>query len=384
MTTKFKVLQVIPKLGFGGAETGCYDLAHYLSEVGCGSYIITSGGELIKYIKKKRVKVIKLPVHTKNPLLMLINTILISFIVIFLNIDIIHARSRAPAWTCYWSCFFTRKKFVTTFHGTYSFKNNIKKYYNSVMLKSKLTIAGSNFIFDHISKNYSNFINSKNKLLVIFRGINLEYFNRESVSTKKINDYMNLWKVEENKTTILLPGRITPWKGQEMFIEAINILKEDYNKINYQVIILGSDQGRNIFSKKIHSLVERYQLGNKIKFINYCKDMPVAYAISDIIVSSSIRPEAFGRVSVEAQAMKKPIVASNIGGSKETILNDKSGFLFKAGDPRELAKVLNNILEMDKETLNSIGNEGRKNVSKKFDVEKMCQRTFVEYQKLIK
>ena len=169
-----------------------------------------------------------------------------------------------------------------------------------------------------------------------------------------------------------------------MFIEAINILREDYNKIDYQVVILGSDQGRNIFSKKIYSLVERYQLGKKIKFFSHCKEMPTAYKISDIIVSSSIRPEAFGRVSVEAQAMKKPIVASDIGGSKETIINGKSGFLFKAGDPRALAKVLNNVLEMNKETLNSIGNEGRKNVSEKFDVEKMCQRTFSEYRKLIK
>ena len=384
MTTKFKVLQVIPKLGFGGAETGCYDLAHYLSEVGCGSYIITSGGELIKYIKKNKVKVIKLPVHSKNPFLIILNTFLISLIVIFFNIDIVHARSRAPAWSCYWSSFITRRKFVTTFHGTYSFKKNIKKFYNSIMLKSKLTIAGSNFIFNHINKNYSDYLKPKNKLLVIFRGINLDYFNEENVSPKKINDLINNWKIEENKSTILLPGRVTPWKGQEMFIEAINILREDYNKIDYQVIILGSDQGRNIFSKKIYSLVERYQLGKKIKFFSHCKEMPTAYKISDIIVSSSIRPEAFGRVSVEAQAMKKPIVASDIGGSKETIINGKSGFLFKAGDPRALAKVLNNVLEMNKETLNSIGNEGRKNVSEKFDVEKMCQRTFSEYRKLIK
>jgi len=309
---------------------------------------------------------------------------LISLIVIFLNIDLVHARSRAPAWSCYWSSFITQRKFVTTFHGTYSFKNNIKKFYNSIMLKSKLTIAGSNFIFNHINKNYSDYLKPKNKLLVIFRGINLDYFNEENVSPKKINDLINSWKIEENKLTILLPGRVTPWKGQEMFIEAINILREDYNKIDYQVVILGSDQGRNIFSKKIYSLVERYQLGKKIKFFSHCKEMPTAYKISDIVVSSSIRPEAFGRVSVEAQAMKKPIIASDIGGSKETINNGKSGFLFKAGDPRALAKVLNNVLEMNKETLNSIGNEGRKNVSEKFDVEKMCQRTFSEYRKLIK
>ena len=169
-----------------------------------------------------------------------------------------------------------------------------------------------------------------------------------------------------------------------MFIEAVNILSEDFNKINFEAVILGSDQGRNVYSKKLFSLVERYQLNRKIKFFKHCKEMPTAYAISDIVVSSSIRPEAFGRVSVEAQAMTKPIIASDIGGSKETIINGKSGFLFKAGEPRELAKVLNNMMELDKEALYSIGNEGRKNVSKKFDVEKMCQTTFTEYKKLLK
>jgi len=182
----------------------------------------------------------------------------------------------------------------------------------------------------------------------------------------------------------LLPGRITRWKGQANFIEALNILIEDYNRSDFEAIILGSDQGRNVYLKKLKGLVDRYRLINNIKFVNHCRDMPVAYSISNIIVSSSIEPEAFGRVSVEAQAMEKPIVASDIGGSKETVLNNKSGFLYKYDDPRELAKFLNKIIELDKETLNSIGNEGRKNVVKKFDVEKMCQTTFTEYQKLLK
>ena len=144
MSSKIKVLQVIPELGYGGAETGCYDLAHYLAEENCSSYIITSGGKLIKFINKKKVRVIRLPVHSKNPILILFNSLVISLIVLFFNIDIVHARSRAPAWSCFISCFFTRRKFVTTFHGTYNFSNVVKKYYNSIMLRSKLIIAGSN------------------------------------------------------------------------------------------------------------------------------------------------------------------------------------------------------------------------------------------------
>jgi glycosyltransferase involved in cell wall biosynthesis len=378
------VLQVIPRLGYGGAETGCYDLAHYLSEKDCKSYIITSGGELLKFIRKKKVKVIKLPVHSKNPLLILFNSLAISIIVLLLNIDIVHARSRAPAWSCLFSCFITRRKFVTTFHGTYNFSSVFKKYYNSVMVKSQLVIAGSNFIFNHIKENYQKYLNKKNKLMVIFRGINLDYFNKKNISENKKNKLITELNIDINKIIILLPGRITRWKGQANFIEALNILIEDYNRSDFEAIILGSDQGRNVYLKKLKGLVDRYRLINNIKFVNHCRDMPVAYSISNIIVSSSIEPEAFGRVSVEAQAMEKPIIASDIGGSKETVLNNKSGFLYKYDDPRELAKFLNKIIELDKETLNSIGNEGRKNVVKKFDVEKMCQTTFTEYQKLLK
>ena len=252
------------------------------------------------------------------------------------------------------------------------------------MLRSDLIIAGSNFIFNHINTNYSKYLNTKKKLMVIFRGINTDYFSKKNISEAKIDKLISSWKIEKDKTTILLPGRITKWKGQEMFIEAINILSEDFYKTNFQAIILGSDQGRKVYSKKLIGLIERYQLGKKIKFFNHCREMPTAYAISDIIVSSSIEPEAFGRVSVEAQAMEKLIVASNIGGSNETIVNGKTGYLFEAGDTRELAKVLNNIMELDKEALYSIGIEGRKNISKKFDVEKMCQTTFTEYKKLLK
>ena len=384
MSAKIKVLQVIPKLGYGGAETGCYDLGHFLAENDCKSYIVTSGGELIKYVRKEKVKIIKLPVQSKNPIIILMNSILIALIIIFLNINIVHVRSRAPAWSCLISCFLTRRKMVTTFHGTYNFKSSIKKLYNSVMLKSKLIIAGSNFIFNHINENYIDRLNPSNKLMVIFRGINLDYYHEKNISVFKKNKLFNLWGLSENKFKILLPGRLTSWKGQDKFIESLNILVEDYNNYRFEAIILGSDQGRNVYKKKLQNLSQRYNLNQKIFFIDHCKDMPLAYSLSDVVVSSSVEPEAFGRVAVEAQAMQKPIIASNIGGSKETIIDKKTGFLYKYDDPRELAKVLNSVMELDKDTLNLIGNEGRKNVSKKFDVDKMCQTTFTEYKKLLK
>ena len=163
MTTKIKVLQVIPKLGYGGAETGCYDLAHYLAEKDCISFIATSGGELLRFVKKDRVKIFRLPVQSKNPFLILFNTIILSILILVKNINIVHARSRAPAWACYFACFFTRRNFVTTFHGTYNYKNKIKKFYNGIMLRSKLTIAGSHFIFNHINENYNKYLTGKKK-----------------------------------------------------------------------------------------------------------------------------------------------------------------------------------------------------------------------------
>ena len=384
MTTKINVLQVIPKLGYGGAETGCYDIAHYLAEKDCGSFIATSGGELLKYIKKNRVGIFKLPVHTKNPILIIINALFLSVFIIFKKINIVHARSRAPAWSCYIACKITNRLFVTTFHGTYNFSSKIKKFYNSIMLRSNLTIAGSNFIFGHINENYNEYLDKKKKLRVIFRGINVDYFSQKNISFLKLEKLKQDWKIESGKFTILLPGRLTSWKGQEKLIEALNILIEDYNVTNFQAILLGSDQGRKVYTKKLLSLVERYGLTKKIKFVSHCGEMPLAYSIADVVVSASIEPESFGRVSIESQAMGKPIIASNIGGSKETVLNKKTGFLYKYDDPRELAKNLNTVIQLSQEELKLIGNEGRKNVIKKFDVEVMCDSNLREYKKLLK
>ena len=384
MTTKLNVLQVIPKLGYGGAETGCYDIAHFLSENDCGSFLATSGGELLKFIKKDKVKLIRLPVHSKNPLLMLFNTLVLAIYIIFFKINIIHARSRAPAWSCYFAALITGRIFVTTFHGTYNFKSKLKKFYNSIMLRAKLTIAGSNFIFSHINENYSEYLSRKNKLRVIFRGINIDYYHSKNISVLKQEKLKQEWGLSSNKFTILLPGRLTYWKGQEKFIESLNILIEDYNITNFQAIVLGSDQGRKVYTKKLINLVQRYRLNKKVKFIPHCKEMPLAYSLADVVVSASIEPEAFGRVSVEAQSMGKPIIASNIGGSKETVINKKTGFLYKYDDPRELAKSLNTVIQLSPDELKLMGNEGRKNITKKFDVETMCQSNLKEYRRLVK
>jgi len=383
MQSKIKVLQVIPKLGYGGAETGCYDIAHYLPENNCKSFIVTSGGELIKFLDKKKVKLIRLPVHSKNPLLILLNSLFLVGIILFFNISIVHARSRAPAWSCFFATKLTRRKFVTTFHGTYNFHSKIKKFYNSVMVRSDLIIAGSNFIFSHIKENYSKLLDTKKKFLVIFRGINVDYFDSSSKLESEEKNLLKKWKIDKEKKIILVPGRLTAWKGQEMFIESINLVKKELGYEAFHVVILGSDQGRNLYKKKLVRLTEQYRLTKQIKFIDHCKDMALAYQVSDIIISPSIEPEAFGRVAVEAQSMEKLIIASNIGGSNETIVNEKTGFLFESGDVNSLSKKIIRAITMDETSLRLIGKEGRKNVIKKFNVEKMCFSTYSEYKRLL-
>ena len=383
MTSNLKVLQVIPKLDYGGAETGCYDIAHYLPENNCVSFIVTSGGELLKFVDKKKVKIIRLPVHSKNPLLMFINFIALVGIILFNNISIVHARSRAPAWSCWLATKITGRKFVTTFHGTYNFNNSIKKFYNSVMVRSNLIVAGSNFIFSHIKENYLKYLDDKKKLLVIFRGINVDYFDP---TTKVYSDEKKLltkWEIDKDKKIVLLPGRLTSWKGQEVFIEAINLVNIELGYEAFYAVILGSDQGRDLYKKKLIRLSEQYRMTKQMRFINHCSDMALAYKISDIVVSASIEPEAFGRVAVEAQSMEKPIIASNIGGSNETVIDKKTGFLFESGNAKSLSEKILKLVTMDESSLRSIGIEGRKNIIQKFNVEKMCFSTYSEYKRIL-
>jgi len=383
MSSNLKVLQVIPKLGYGGAETGCYDIAHYLPENDCGSYIATSGGELLRYIDKKKVNIIKLPVHSKNPLILFINFLALIWVILINNISIVHARSRAPAWSCFLAAKITGRKFVTTFHGTYNFNSKIKKFYNSVMVRSDLIIAGSNFIFSHIKENYKKYIDAKKKLLVIFRGINVDYFDPTTKLDSDEKKLLHEWQIEKDKKIILLPGRLTEWKGQEVFIEAVNLVNIELGYEAFYAVILGSDQGRDLYKKKLIRLSEQYRLTNQIKFIDHCKDMALAYKVSDIVVSASIEPEAFGRVAVEAQSMERPIIASNIGGSNETVIDEKTGFLFESNNPKSLCRKILNVLSMDEVSLQSIGKDGRKNIIQKFNVEKMCFSTYSEYKRII-
>ena len=219
---------------------------------------------------------------------------------------------------------------------------------------------------------------------MIFRGINTNYFNPQKILPAKLDKFCRQYNIDRNKFIILLPGRLTNWKGQKIFIEAIKLLSAKNEFTPFEAIILGSDQGRNVYKKQLLVLTQQYRLGKIIKFIDHCKEMPVAYGLANLVCSCSYEPEAFGRISVEAQSMQIPIIASDIGGSKETIIDGKTGYFFKNKDSNSLVDSIVMVMKKDYNSLKSIGFEGRKNVLKRFDVDKMCQTTFTEYKKLIK
>ena len=377
MNKKIRLLQVIPDMGTGGAETGCKHIAEYISSTCEFSSIMTSGGIQLDSISKN-VKIFKWPT-SKNIFFIIFNIFFILFLIFKYKINIVHARSRGPAWSCYFACKLSNTKLVSTFHGTYNFKSDIKKFYNSIMIKSDRVIAGSNFILNHIHSNY----NSKINIDLVKRGIDESYFSPSQIQEiDKINLRKQMGFSDKN-FLVLLPGRLTNWKGQKLFIESAIILKKQDQLSNIFFIILGDSQGRIQYENSLRDLIESNKMIDKIRIVKPMQNMPLAYAFSDLIVSASIEPEAFGRVSVEAQSMEKPILSSAIGGSLETIKPEKTGWLFDHNSKEDLAKNIYNISKMSKAALQSLGKEGRKNVIENYTKDKMCLKTLEIYQSLV-
>jgi len=378
MSANIRLLQIIPNMDIGGAETGCLHVADYISKQNGFSAILTSGGKLLELIDDKKIKIFKWPIN-KNIFLIFFNIFYIFLIIKIYKINIVHVRSRAPAWSAYFASKLAMIKFVTTFHGTYNFKSKIKKFYNSIMVKSNYVIAGSNFILNHIHSNY----NIKTNSSVVKRGIDEKYFSKKNVSDDEVKKLKDKLMIKDGKFTILLTGRLTYWKGQKLFIEALNILNQDNLLTNVQALIIGGHQGRLNFKEELIGLMKKYQLEDHLIIAHGLKKMPVAYSISNLILSTSIEPEAFGRVSVEAQSMEKPILASDIGGSLETVINNKTGWLFKNNDANDLAEKIRMIIETDQNVLHLIGRQGRKNVKENYTRDLMVSRTLEIYKSLV-
>ena len=379
MQEKPNILQVIPTLNISGAEQGCFDVANYLTKNGFTSNVVTSSGYRIDQLEKNGSIVNKIPVHSKNPVTIIFNIFRILKVVKKNNINIIHARSRAPAWSCYFVAKIARIKFITTFHGTYNFNNKIKKFYNSIMLRSDYVIAISEFIYNEIKTKYAY---SKKNISVISRGIDIKYLDPSKIDYKKVNNFLKDLNLENNSIKLVLPGRVSGWKGHKIAIEAMTYLREKSSK-DFVLLLVGPTDNlklKNNLLRKINEL----KLENRVKFIGPSKEMDLVYSTADIVLSCSTDPEAFGRIPVEAQAMGKVIIASNHGGHRETIINGLSGFLYPPLNPIDLAnsiiKAISNEIYLDEQ----YKIKRRQNILDNFTDLNMCQKTLEVYNKVLR
>ena len=379
MQEKPNILQVIPTLNISGAEQGCFDVANYLTKNGFTSNIITSSGYRIEQLEKNGSIVNRIPVHSKNPLTMIINIFKIIKIVKKNNINIIHARSRAPAWSCYFVAKIAKIKFITTFHGTYNFNNKIKKFYNSIMIRSDYIIAISEFIHNEIKSKYAY---SKKNLSVISRGIDIEYLDPSKTDYKKVKKIIKDHDIKNDSIKLVLPGRVSGWKGHNVAIEAMAHLK-DKSSNDFELIFVGPADNLKL-KNNLLQMISELKLENCVKFVGPSKEMNLVYSLADIVLSCSTDPEAFGRIPVEAQAMGKVIIASNHGGHTETIINGLSGFLYSPLNSEELANLIIKTISSEIYLEDQYRIKRRQIILDKFTDLNMCKKTLEVYNKVLR
>ena len=377
-----RILQIIPNMEIGGAERTVLEITSFLKDAEFSSLVLTSGGKLIGELEKENIEVIKLKIDKKNPYSLIKNFFL--FIKIFREkkIDLVHVRSRAPAW----SAIFAAKKIgipvLTTWHGHVSNSSFIKKIYNSIMLKGDAVIANSAYTAERISKIYNIDLN---KIDIIPRGVNVESFKGSKFSNIEISNMKKMWSVDDNKIIILFPARLTRWKGHLVTIEAINLLKKEKFFDHVIFLFAGEKAGAENYIKKLNSIITKFKLQENIKLVERIENMPLAYHASDIVLSPSIEPEPFGRIPIEAQAAGKTIIASDHGAVKDTIKNGNNftGFKVKPNDPQALSIAIKQSITMDKKDLTKMHERAISNVKNNFSLENMCKKTLEVYKRLL-
>lgn len=374
---KIVVLQVLPDLGQGGVELGTIEIASELQKRGIENYVASEGGRMEYNLERIKVKHFTLPLKTKNIFKMYLNSLRLARIIKKYGITIVHARSRAPAWSAYWAAKRCGVHFVTTFHGTYGLGPwGIKKFYNKIMTYGERVIAISNHIKQHILKNYKT---DESKIRLIHRCVNMENFNVETTSAERMIKYLEDNNIPEDKPIVTLIGRLTNWKGQKLLIEALHLIDNE----DFFCVIIGDDQGRKKYSSELRKMIANYNMTDRFLFIRNVKDIPAAMMVSDVVLSTSIEPEAFGRIAIEGQAMGRVVVASNIGGSVETVIDGVTGRLYESTSVQALAEAIDWALHLSTDEREKIGAAGIKNVKEHFTKQIMCDKTIEVYKELI-
>ncbi len=371
------VLQVLPRLVTGGAERGAVDIAVALAEAGGTSLVASEGGPMEHELRRGGVPHIELPLASKNPLVMRRNIGRLASIIEEHHVDIVHARSRAPAWSAFSAVKQTGRHFVTTFHGTYKGSGAIKRYYNAIMVKGERVIANSEFIARHIREIYKI---DPEYIRVIRRGVDLDRFEPERVSAERVIQLANRWRLPDGVPLVMLPGRLVRWKGHTVLIKALATLSD----LELLCVIVGSDQGRAAYRSELEKLIARNGLDSRVFLTGHCDDMPAAYMLVDVVVSASTQPEAFGRVVSEAQAMGCPVVASDHGGAREQVVGNRTAFLYPPSDASQLAAMIRRALALDADERERLAEEARAHVIANFDKRHMCAATLALYREILR
>jgi len=369
------VLQVIPSLISGGAERGTIDLAGALVAAGWDAYVASSGGPMESQLARVGARHIKLPLHSKNPLVMRRNAAALTEIVRRHKIDIVHARSRAPAWSAWSAARATGRRFVTTFHNAYDSDLPLKHWYNSVMARGERVIAISHFVGEHVAQTYAV---GPDRLRIIPRGVDIAAFDPRRVNGERVVALATWWRVPDDATVVMLPGRLTRWKGGLDFIDAIARL----GRRDLCCLLVGAEQ-RPGFRRELEKTIEQRGLSGMFRIVEDCRDMPAAYVLSDVVVSASTDPEGFGRVIVEAQAMGRPVVATDHGGARETIVPGVTGWLAPPRDPAALADAIGQALRLDAGARAAFARRAIAQVTSGFTRDAMCAKTIDLYEELL-
>lgn len=376
MAEKKGIMQVLPSLEMGGVERGAVEIATALQQQGIPNIVVSAGGKMVPQLEKIGVEHITVPVDTKNPIRMWLNALKIAKIARAKNVGLMHVRSRAPAWSVKWASEKTGIPFITTFHGFYGLKPRwFKERYNRVMTQGKKIIAVSDFIAAHIIKEYGV---NPDKIVRIHRGADTHYFNPERVSVKQVSDVFNQFQIPLGLPVISLVGRLSVWKGHTVLLKALSMMR------NKEVVCLfiGGKGGATLM-EEIKRQIDLLPQETRVQIIETCSDMPAAYALSDVVVSASTLPETFGRVAVEAGAMGRIVVATNHGGSCETVIDGKTGFLVPPSDPKALADKLDTVLEMSAPERQKMQEAALKHIQKNFSTDVMADKTIRLYRELL-
>ncbi len=381
------ILQVIPELETGGAERTTLEMADAIVKAGGRALVASEGGPLIAPLEASGAQHITLPMASKNPLTMWANKGALIKLIQEQGVDLIHVRSRAPAWSAYWAAKAAKIPYITTYHGIYRANSALKRYYNGVMARGDFVIANSDHTREHVLlEHYPQALRDPDRLITVHRGADLSRFDPEKVEKARIDAVFAAWG-GEGGFRMLLPGRLTSWKGQRIAIEAASYLQRGREMTrqggSFRLVLAGGAQGRDAYEAALRALIDELGLHQEVLIVGHQEDMPAALLWADVVVSMSERPEAFGRIAIEAQAMGRPVIATNHGGARETVVDGQTGFLVPPSDPQAAGEAMAAMVAMGPDERMVWGARAAARARAEFSIERMCRRTLAIYQRAL-